>query len=1109
MEEITKGSILEGFFWPDKIRVIDIKEYGENRVRIEGIGCNTNKYYNSILTKDDLNKIKVSRLTDALFSANGDDVFLFLESKRIKNSFQFDPMCAVTVSQIDPLPHQIDAVYHHILKKPRIRFLLADDPGAGKTIMAGLLLKELKYRGLVERTLIVVPSHLKEQWRREMKDRFHENFLVVDRGIMNASRGLNIFNERKNIIISMDFAARQDDVKEAIRATKWDLCIVDEAHKMSAYKYGKKTDKTKRYALGELISMVSNNLLFLTATPHSGDPENFRLFLNLLEPEFFANTEILSESIQNKDNPLILRRLKEDLKDFDGRPIFPPRVVETISYNLSNDEKNLYNEVTNYVKTQFNKALSKNKRNVTFAMTILQRRLASSIYSIRKSLERRRNRLSDIYESWQVMQEDTELDEDYIEDLEEKDRWELEDDILERLTSAATQEELKEEIETLDRLVNLAQEIEDREVETKLNELRRVMEINTDAKLLIFTEFKDTLDYLVERLRGWGYSVTSIHGGMSMDERIRAENEFNNTPTQIMVSTEAGGEGINLQKSCWLMVNYDIPWNPNRLEQRMGRIHRYGQQHEVHIYNMVAGETIEGTILNKIFTKLSEIRRQMGSDRVFDVINVVWRGISLKDLIMDAIINKKTIEDIVNEIEREPDMEAIKRVKTASLEALATRHIDLSKILADQREAKENRLVPEYIERFFLKAAENLGIKMEKRGDLWRITSVPFDLRKNQYEFRLKFGEVQREYPKVSFDKETAFKSQAEFIAMGHPLLESMIDYIQKNYAESAQDGSTFVDPEGKRDGVIWFLDVEIKDGNDEVAGKKLFAVFQDKNNTDEENTDNKFFLINPDILWDLKPEKIECEEITLDKEGVVSFVINEAIDEYKADILERRIRDATIKKEYGIRSLNTMIAESNKKIDHYQIRQEKGEDIPEATIQNEKRRKEEILNKRQRLEREIEGEVHLYPTEPIILGIVRVVPAREQKEDMVRDEEIERIGVEVAMRYEMDNGRRPEDVSAKNSGYDIKSSNDRECRYIEVKARARDGSIALTPNEWMMAQRLGDEYWLYIITNAATRPRLYLIQNPALRLRPDEEVSIVRYVVKDWKGSAEVIDEL
>jgi superfamily II DNA or RNA helicase len=1106
MEEITKGSILEGFFWPDKIRVIDIKEYGENRVRIEGIGCNTNKYYNSILTKDDLDKVKILRRTENLFSDDGNDVFLFLESERIKNSFQFDPLCAVTVSQIDPLPHQIDAVYHHILKKPRIRFLLADDPGAGKTIMAGLLLKELKYRGLVDKTLIVVPGHLKEQWRRELKDRFQENFSVVDRGIINASWGLNIFNERKNIIISMDFAKR-DDVKEALSATKWDLCIVDEAHKMSAYKYGKKTEKTRRYTLGELVSNISNNILFLTATPHSGDPENFRLLLNLLEPGFFANTEMLSESIQSKDNPLILRRLKEDLKDFDGRPIFPPRVVETISYNLSNDEKNLYIEVTNYVKTQFNKALSKDKRNVTFAMTILQRRLASSVYSVKKSLERRRNRLGEIYEKWQMIREDTEFDEDDMEDLEEKDRWDLEDDILERLTSAATREELKEEIETLDRLVNLARAVEKREVETKLNELRRVMEIDTSAKLLIFTEFKDTLDYLVERLRGWGYSVTSIHGRMNMDERIGAENEFNNTSTQIMVSTEAGGEGINLQKSCWLMVNYDIPWNPNRLEQRMGRIHRYGQQHEVHIYNMVAGETIEGTILNKIFTKLSEIRRQMGSDRVFDVINVVWRGVSLKDLIMDAIINKRTIDDIVNEIEREPDMEAIKRVKTASLEALATRHIDLSKILADQREAKENRLVPEYIEKFFLKAAENLGIKMEKRGDLWRITSVPFDLRKNQYEFRVKFGEVQREYSKVSFDKKTAFKSQAEFIAMGHPLLESMIDYIQKNYAESAQKGAIFVDPAGKRDGVIWFLDAEIKDGNDEVAGKKLFAVFQDKNNTDEENTENRFFLINPDILWDLKPEKIECEEIMLDKEGVVSFVINEAIDEYKTDLLERRERDATIKKKYGISSLNTMLAESIAKIDSYQIRRIKGEDIPEATIQNEERRKEEILSKRRRLEREIEGEVHLYPTEPIILGIVRVVPAREQKEDMVRDEEIERIGMEVAMRYEMDNGRRPEDVSAKNSGYDIKSSNDRECRYIEVKARAQDGSIALTPNEWMMAQRLGDEYWLYIITNAATRPRLYLIQNPALRLRPDEEVSIVRYVVKDWKGSAEVAE--
>ncbi|GFP26010.1 hypothetical protein HKBW3S25_01496, partial [Candidatus Hakubella thermalkaliphila] len=333
---------------------------------------------------------------------------------------------------------------------------------------------------------------------------------------------------------------------------------------------------------------------------------NVRLLLHLLEPGFFADTAMLSESIQNKDNPLFLRRLKEDLKDFERAPLFPPRKVETVKYYLSNDEKRLYNGVTEYVEKHFNRALENEKHNVTFALTILQRRLASSARAIRKSLERRYERLKELYEKGQLIQ-DVGYDEEYLEDLEEKERWKKEEELLEKLTSAETLEELKEEIKKLEELGSLAREVEKKEIETKLNELKKVMDAEklqkSEIKLLIFTESKDTLEYLVEKLRKWGYSVTFIHGGMNLDQRIKAENDFRNQ-AQIMVSTEAGGEGINLQ-FCWLMVNYDIPWNPNRLEQRMGRVHRYGQQHEVHIYNLVAVDTREGRILEKLFEKLS------------------------------------------------------------------------------------------------------------------------------------------------------------------------------------------------------------------------------------------------------------------------------------------------------------------------------------------------------------------------------------------------------------------------------------------------------------------------------------------------------------------------
>jgi len=1102
MTQIQQDNILKSPFWPEKVRVISAKTIGKSQIKIEAVGLETNHFYNPILSEEDLKTIEILEERPFLFSADGEYMFLYLESNRIRNAFQFDPLYAINVSQIDPLPHQIEAVYHYIMQNPRIRFLLADDPGAGKTIMAGLLLKELKYRGLAERTLIVVPGHLKDQWLREMKDRFQENFSIIDRNVMTTEWGKNVFTDRNQVIISMDFA-KQDDVMFALKDSKWDLCIVDEAHKMSAYKYGEKINRTQRYSLGELLSPITAYLLFLTATPHRGDPENFRLLLDLLEPGFFADTAMLSESIQNKDNPLFLRRLKEDLKDFDGAPIFPPRKVETVKYYLSDDEKMLYNAVTEYVEKHFNKALEKEKRNVTFALTILQRRLASSARAIRKSLERRYKRLKELYEKGQLIQE-VGYEEEYLEDLEEKERWKKEEELLEKLTSAETLEELKDEIEKLGELVTLAKEVEKKEIETKLNELKKVMDAEklhqTGTKLLLFTEAKDTLEYLVEKLRKWGYSVTLIHGGMSLDARIKSESDFNNTPVQIMASTEAGGEGINLQKRCWIMVNYDIPWNPNRLEQRMGRIHRYGQQHEVHIYNLVAVDTREGRILEKLFDKLSTIRDHLGSDRVFDVIGEVLVGRSLKDLIMDAIANRRTMEDILKDFERVPDEEAINKVRETSLEALATKHIDLTRILGEQRKAMENRLVPEYVEEFFKRAVEMLNIKMEKReDDLWRIASVPFKMRNQPYEFKIKFGEVQREYAKMSFDKEKAFKAQAEFIAMGHPLLEAVINTILTLYAKSAADGATFIDPEGKRDGILWFLEAEIKDGKNDIAGKRLFAVYQDRNNT--------LSFVNPAILWDLKPEakRLENSEIALDKDAVVSLVIGEGLENYKKELLERRQRDAKIKRRYGIRSLESMILDSDAKISEYETRRMKGEIIPEATIQNEVRKKDDLERKKQRLQREIEAEIHLYPTDPRILGAVRVLPGKAHG-DMVGDKEIEHVGMKIAMDYERNQRRNPEDVSFQDLGYDIRSYDEKaNYRYVEVKARAKDGVVALTPNEWLMAQRLKDEYWLYVVTNATNNPELYLIQNPASKLEPDKVVDIVRYVVKNWKEKAEV----
>lgn len=1094
-------TILEGNFWPEAVRVVSARPVGEC-IKVEAVGERTRQFYSRLLSAEDLAQVRRVSPVARDFSGNAEAFFLSIEAHRIRYAYQFDPLYAVNVSQVDPLPHQIEAVYSYILRNPRIRFLLADDPGAGKTIMAGLLLKELKYRGLVQRTLIVVPGHLRDQWLRELKERFEERFTIVDRSMVNATWGRNIWQEEDQVITSMDFA-KQDDVMAALAETHWDLVVVDEAHKMAAYRYGRKLDRTERYRLGEVLSRISQFLLFLTATPHRGDPENFRLLLDLLEPDLFATTELLHESIQNRDNPLFLRRLKEDLKDFHQVPLFPPRYVHTPSWRLGDDEKRLYNAVTDYVEKWYNLALQKEKRNVAFALLILQRRLASSVRAIRRSLERRKQRLEDLLKQGQWLTERSEIiDEEALEDAPELERLRQEEELAARLTAAETREELQAEIELLEQLVRLAKAAEHQSIETKLNKLREVIEDehiqSTGEKLLIFTESRDTLDYLAERLRGWGFSVVTLHGGMNLDQRIQAEHEFRDK-AQIMVSTEAGGEGINLQ-FCSLMVNYDIPWNPNRLEQRMGRIHRYGQQKEVHIYNLVAADTREGRVLITLFNKLERIREAYGADRVFDVIGDILPGASLKDLIVDAIANRRTLDDIVAEVERIPNEEALRRVKEAALVGLATRHIDLQRILGDERRARENRLVPEYVERFFQRACAFLGLPLERRQDgLWRLAHIPSEIRTVSLEFKRRFGKVFDQYLRFSFDKHVARCEGAEYVAPGHPLLEAIVEAIFARARQDLVEGAVFADPDGRLDGTLWFLEGEIRDGANAIAGKRLFALYQPC-------TGGELRPISPAILWDLKPASAVSQPLKApEAETLMGVAITQVLEPYRRELLAQRQRDAEIKRRYGLRSLEQQLMDSQAKLIEYITRQMKGEDLPPLLIQNEERIQEELKEKKRRLEASIAQETTLAPSEPRILGAARVVP--QPAEDMHRDPEVERISMEVALAYERAQGRRPEDVSTQNLGYDIRSETpEGSIRYIEVKGRARTGPIALTPNEWLMAQRLGEDYWLYIVENAVESPALYLIQDPASKLQPQEEVEVVRWIVRDWKGAAQPV---
>ena len=1000
-----------------------------------------NTYQPLRITGDQLSSIQVVERDGVGFLENAEDLFFYIEANRIRLAYQFDPQLAVSVSQVDPLPHQIEAVYHHVLQSPKIRFLIADDPGAGKTIMAGLILKELQYRQRVRRVLIVAPGHLKYQWQREMKERFQTSFVLVDRARIHSAWGENAWEETDRCITSIDFI-KQDDVRATLGSTHWDLVIVDEAHKMAAYAYetrrGWRVDKTKRYQAGEVLSHCANHMLFLTATPHKGDEENFRLFLDLLRPGFFAQAELLRESVENEDNPVFIRRLKEDMRRFDGTPIFPPRHIRSCKFPLTPAELDLYNGVTRYVRDHYDRA--RENRSISFALVILQRRLTSSSHAIYRSLQRRRERLEDLLAIPDQIRSQSQdylrarhITEEELEDMAEEERATIEAQ-LEHLTVARNIDEVKAEITVVEALLAQAEQVRGQEIESKLVHLRdEVLARLGERKLLVFTEFRDTLDYLVDKLLGWGYSVGVIHGGMKMDDRIQAEHDFKHQH-QILVATEAAGEGINLQ-FCSLMVNYDIPWNPNRLEQRMGRIHRYGQDREVFIWNMISKDTREGQILNRLFEKLDAMREALGSDRVFDIIGEIIPGARLDELLKDAIFNQRRIEEIEEQIEV-IDRQGVERtLERVFLSSLATRHIDYTGLLQETLQAEENRLVPEYVGDYFQRAFRRFGGRIERRpvtalrqaqgaalrqaqgaalrqaqgaalrqaqddssgqdDQGYSISSVPYELRRwnDDYTFKTAYGVVQREYRQVTFDKAVAQRDRAfEFVAPGHPLLEALNETVLRSLGGGDGRYAVYGDPEGVRHGALWFVEGEVLDGTGQPAGRRVFCLYQDAPSGDVQRT-------NPAILWDLEPLSFPspsegvprsasgcCAKgwdgggfsdpaaLLSHREAIEDHIIADVLFPFRAEIAERREHEAQVKEKYGLRSLDYLIQESNQKLLDYQLRQADGEQM-DMPILNERRNLETLEQRRRDLEREIRLERNLTVGEPRILGAAVVVP--------------------------------------------------------------------------------------------------------------------------------------
>ncbi|MFP4396285.1 MAG: DEAD/DEAH box helicase, partial [Anaerolineales bacterium] len=1047
--------------------------------RVEVVLEDGHNTFNTLqLTDDQLAQVEIVDAHTLTRVERAEDLFLTIEAHRLRLAHQFDPQLAVSVSQVDPLPHQIEAVYHYVLPSPRIRFLIADDPGAGKTIMAGLILKELQLRRLVQRVLIVAPGHLKYQWQREMKERFGETFVLVDRGLLNSTWGASAWEEHNQCITSIDFI-KQDEIRESLRSVRWDLVIADEAHKMAAYLYEtkkqRKIEKTQRYRAGEMLSQQTEHMLFLTATPHKGDEENFRLFLDLLRPGFFARTDLLQASVEAGDNPIFVRRLKEDMRHFDGRAIFPPRHVHTVRFRLTEAERELYNGVTRYVQDYFDQA--KEHRSISFALMILQRRLTSSTHAVARSLERRKAKLEELLELPEKISEEREdylkarnLTPDEIDDLPEAEQMKIRARI-EHLTIAQNIDQVRAEIAQLEPLIEQAATVRAQAIESKLAALRdHILDSLGGRKLLIFTEFTDTLLYLagdgqgghpLGKLREWGYDVVTIDGSMAMDARIEAEHAFKDR-AQIMVATEAAGEGINLQ-FCSLMVNYDIPWNPNRLEQRMGRIHRYGQQFEVYIWNLIARDTREGQILDRLFEKLDKMRAALGSDRVFDIIGEMLPGTRLDQLLRDAIFSQRRMEEIEQHIEAVNEEGMQRTMDEAFLTGLATRHIDYTGVQRETLKAEENRLVPEYVEDYFLRAYRRLGGEVRRHGaqhseegdgggapiTLYQAPRVPYELRRwnKNARFKATYGRLFDEYRRITFDKGYAREHRAvEFVAPGHPLLEAVSETVLERGAGGADAYAVFGDPEGEREGLLWFVEGVVNDASGRAAGKRVFCLYQD--------LAGELRTLNPAILWNYDPlDKAELPEamgaLLEHREAVEDYIVTEVLFPYQAEIAARRAHEAQVKEKYGLRSLDYLIQESNQKILDYQLRQDAGAamDLP---LRNERRNLEQLEARRAALEREIRLESQLTVDEPHILGAAVVIPLEsaaaeptfaypESKEaaqanhepserydagggGMRRDDEAEAVGMRETMAYERAQGRVPEDVSEENLGFDVRS---------------------------------------------------------------------------------------
>ncbi|MFS8866291.1 helicase-related protein [Synechococcus sp. H55.9] len=855
LEDLNPGARVRGILPNQAVVIVNVKWHGSSAIEVIYKDIQGQPHAELLFRNQEPTLEVVQEGSLCNFEGEGALFRLVSEAHRIRLAHLFDPLLAVHTSLVEPLPHQISAVYEEMLPRQPLRFLLADDPGAGKTIMAGLLIRELLIRGDLHRCLIVCPGSLTLQWQEEMVQKFHLPFEILTNDRLEAARTGNPFQEIPLLIARLDKLSRDEALQYKLKQADWDLVVVDEAHKLSASFFGGEIKETKRYKLGKLLSQLTRHFLLMTATPHNGKEADFQLFLALLDGDRFEGK--FRDGAHTCDVSDLMRRLvKEDLVKFDGKPLFPERRAYTVQYALSDLEAKLYQEVTDYVREEFNNvdALDNDgrKRTVGFALTILQRRLASSPEAIYQSLRRRRQRLEQRLREEQLRSRGTRnitvtippLDaEGWEEDFEDYTADELEkqeEELVDQATAARTIVQLKAEIQRLQDLEKLAERVRRSGQDRKWEELSKLLQNQGEMfdagghrrKLVIFTEHRDTLEYLADRVRtllGQSEAVVTLHGSMGREERKKAEEVFKQDPAvQILIATDAAGEGINLQRA-HLMVNYDLPWNPNRLEQRFGRIHRIGQTEVCHLWNLVAAETREGDVYLALLKKLESEQKALGG-KVFDVLGKAIDGKELRELLIEAIrygddpeVRARLNQKVADYLDRE------RLRKLLEERALAHDSMDITKvqqIRLEMQRAEARKLQPHFIASFFLEAFQHLGGTVQKReSKRYEITHVPADIRNRDRQIGLG-APILRKYERITFDKSLVSvpgKPLAEFVCPGHPLLEATIDLILERYRDLLRQGSVLVDERDPTETprVLVYLEHAIQDGRTDRNGQR------------------------------------------------------------------------------------------------------------------------------------------------------------------------------------------------------------------------------------------------------------------------------------------------